>query len=122
MKISVLSICAGLAILSLAACGTDMAPTPEYKPPVSSPQPYAPVAKPVTPPPPVYKPVSNDLCGSETLQYLVGKMRTEIPVPLDPGKRRVVCSNCVITQDFRSERQTITFDSVTGLITSVKCG
>lgn len=73
-------------------------------------------------PPATLKPMADDQCGAQALQYLVGKPRTDIPVPLDPGARRVVCSTCVVTQDFRADRQTITFNSDTGLITSVKCG
>jgi hypothetical protein len=71
---------------------------------------------------PVYHPASNDQCGAAPLQYLVGRPRTEIPVPLQPSMRRVVCSTCVMTQDFRADRQTIIFDSDTGIIKSVACG
>jgi len=92
-------------------------PTPQvpvYHPPV--------ISKPVPPPPPAYKPMADDQCGASALQALVGKPRTEIPVPLDPGKRRVVCSSCIVTQEYRSDRQTIVFSSETGIIESVKCG
>ena len=65
---------------------------------------------------------ADDRCAAAGLQYLVGRPRTEIPVPLDPGKRRVVCSSCIITQDYRPDRQTITFDTDSGLIKSVACG
>ena len=90
------------------------APAPAYHPPV--------VSRPAPPPKPVYKPMVEDQCGAAALQYLVGKPRTEIPVPLDPGKRRVVCSSCIVTQEYRSDRQTIVFSSETGIIESVKCG
>lgn len=73
-------------------------------------------------PAPQLKPMADDQCGAQPLQYLVGKPRTDIPVPLDPSMRRVVCSTCVVTQEYRADRQTITFNSDTGLITSVKCG
>ncbi len=66
--------------------------------------------------------MENDQCGASGLQYLVGKPRTEIPVPLDPGARRVVCSTCVTTREFRADRQTIVFDTETGIIKSVTCG
>lgn len=114
-----------LFFLGLTACGsTPEAPvapaptrpapqTPVYRPPA--------VSKPA-PPPVAYKPVTNDQCGAVALQYLIGKPRTEIPVPLDPGKRRVVCSSCIVTQEYRSDRQTIVFSSETGIIESVKCG
>jgi len=68
------------------------------------------------------KPLGEDQCHVSGLQYLIGKPRTEIPVPLEPGTRRVVCSSCVTTDEFKADRQTISFDSETGLITSVHCG
>jgi len=73
-------------------------------------------AAPRTPPKPA------DSCGAAALQYLVGKPRTDIPVPVNPGMRRVVCSTCMITQDYVEGRQTITYDTQTGLVTSVRCG
>ncbi len=63
-----------------------------------------------------------DECGAQPLQYLIGKPHTQIPVPLNPNRRRVICSSCVMTQDFVPTRQTIIFDSVTGLVREVKCG
>ena len=82
-------------------------------PPIATPPPAAPTAA-VAPAP--------DTCGAQALQYLVGKPHTDIPVPLAPSSRRVICSSCVATQDFKPYRQTITYDSQTGLVTSVKCG
>ncbi len=118
----------GLAVMAglLAGCGSAPEDRPDPRLP-SSPQPYVPPPRPSQPPPrpvpaPAYRPVSNDTCGAASLQNLVGKPRTEIPVPLQPSQRRVVCSTCVTTQEFRADRQTIVFDSDTGLITSVKCG
>ena len=70
----------------------------------------------IVPPPP------KDACGAADLQSVVGKPRTEIPVPLDPSLRRVACSTCPVTQDYVPSRQTIIYDSDTGLVTSVKCG
>ncbi|MFI4977002.1 MAG: hypothetical protein ACHP84_20920, partial [Caulobacterales bacterium] len=63
-----------------------------------------------------------DSCGAAQLQSLVGKPRTEIPIPLEPSLRRVACTTCPITQDYSPSRQTILFDAETGLVTSVKCG
>ncbi len=106
---------AALTITGACAEPTREAPTaPAAAPP---PAPPPPVAAAPTPPP---KP--RDSCGAISLQYLVGKPRTDIPVPVNPAMRRVVCSTCVTTQDFVSARQTITFDSQTGLVTSVRCG
>jgi hypothetical protein len=95
--------------------------------PAKPPPPAAAAAPPAAPPPPVAEalprpPKPHDSCGAISLQYLVGKPRTDIPVPVNPAMRRVVCSTCMTTQDFISTRQTITFDSQTGLVTSVKCG
>ena len=83
------------------------------QPPVTAPQTPAPV--PSTPPPP------PDRCGAKDLQYLVGQPRTEIPIPIEPGLRRVICTTCPRSDDHRPERQTILFDQATSLVTSVTC-
>ena len=126
---------AGAALLLLAGCsstpetppqgGTTFHPQPEGEAPPPPPQEsYRPVAPSPSRSDPAQHPLASadDTCGATDLQYLIGKPRTEIPVPLDPGKRRVVCSSCIITQDFRPDRQTITFDTDTGIIKSVTCG
>lgn len=130
--IRVTTIAAGAAgfaagLLVLAGCATTSpvsspgASPPSLRP--SMPVPVRPAPMQETPAPaPQLKPMADDQCGAQPLQYLVGKPRTDIPVPLDPSMRRVVCSTCVVTQEYRADRQTITFNSDTGLITSVKCG
>src|SRR5579871_4334457 len=117
-----------LAALALAACGgpsPPLAPTPSPQPPAR------PAAPPREAPPSAAAPhaaatpgpsAGSDSCGAAALQYLVGKPRTDIPVPLTPSRRRVICSTCMATQEFVPYRQTITYDSNTGLVTSVKCG
>lgn len=96
---------------------------PAYQPPTQPmPQAAPPAPRPAPPPATAYHPMANDQCGAQTLQYLVGKPRTEIPVPLEPSTRRVVCSTCVATQEYRADRQTIVFDGDTGIIKSVTCG
>jgi len=103
------------ALLVVAAGCTEPA-----KPPPAPPPPAA-VAPP--PPPAVAPPVaSKDSCGADPLQYLVGHPHTDIPVPVNPSLRRVVCSSCVVTQDFNPARQTIVYDAQTGLVQSVRCG
>jgi hypothetical protein len=62
-----------------------------------------------------------DQCGAGALAYLVGKPKAEIPVAADPGRRRVVCTTCPMTRDFRPDRQTILYDEATKLVTSVAC-
>ncbi len=61
-------------------------------------------------------------CEAPSLTYLIGKPRTNIPVPVDPSKRRVSCTTCPVTEDYRPERTDILFDQTTGLVTAVKCG
>jgi len=108
-------LAAGLVVLA-AGCAEPAKPPPA--PP--------PVAEAPPPPPPVVAPPQDlgarDTCGADPLQYLIGKPRTDIPVPVNPGLRRVVCSSCTVTQDFEASRQTIVYDSQTGLVRSVKCG
>lgn len=71
---------------------------------------------------PSYSAAKPDRCGASDLAYLVGKPRTEIPVPTDPGRRQVVCTTCPRAQDLRTDRQTITYDQGTGKVTGVTCG
>lgn len=124
-----------VALVSVTACAGGhqderwpQVPAPSAPPVYVPPPPPQPVPVPVQPAPapqtqsPALRPMANDQCGAAALQYLVGRPRTEIPVPLQPSTRRVVCSTCVITQDYRADRQTIVFDSDTGLIKSVACG
>jgi hypothetical protein len=100
----------------LAACASPAPPPPAPAPPPP------PVAQAAPPPPPKPPPPAPDQCGAADLQYLVGKPKTEIPIPLRPGMRRVVCTTCPMTQDYAPGRQTVLFDAATGLVTSVKCG
>jgi hypothetical protein len=65
---------------------------------------------------------SRDTCGADPLQYLIGRPHTDIPVPVNPNLRRVVCSTCAVTEDHIAARQTIMYDAQTGLVRSVRCG
>ncbi len=112
-----LRIAALTALLLAASCAsprkTAVAPPPEA--PKPAPLAVAPAPLAIAPPP-------KDACDAGSLQYLVGRPRTDIPVPVDPSRRRVACTACPITQDFVSYRQTILYDAHTGLVTSVRCG
>ena len=63
-----------------------------------------------------------DLCKAGEMQYLVGKPRTEIPVPVDVVNRRVTCTACAITEEFSAYRLNIFYDRETGIIEQVRCG
>jgi len=65
---------------------------------------------------------SAGTCDAANLAWLVGRSRNEIPVPVDPARRRVACTRCPVTDDYRPDRTDIRYDAVTGLVTSVKCG
>ncbi len=106
-------------VLLLSACASDEErPAPVATPP-SRPSPA------VTPPPistpPAMPTPPPDQCGAYTMPDLVGKPRTSIPVPVDPSKRRVVCTTCPMTMDFSPERLTIYYDAETGLVTKLQC-
>lgn len=62
-----------------------------------------------------------DQCGASELAYLIGKPRSEIPVPVDPSRRRVYCTTCMVTQDYDPTRLNIVIDSQSGLVKDVKC-
>lgn len=63
-----------------------------------------------------------DLCRAGELQWLVGKPRTDIPVPVDIVNRRVACTTCPVTMDYISSRLNILYDRTSGVIEEVKCG
>lgn len=101
-----------LGLMALFACATpEPAPAPAPPPP---PKVEAPAPMPAEEP--------KDTCGAKPLQSLVGRPRSEIPVPVDPSKRRVTCSTCAVTMDYREDRLNIVFDVDTGIIKEVKCG
>jgi hypothetical protein len=100
-------------LLILAACASP-APTPVATTPPSLAEAVPPGATPAPRP-------TNDQCGAADLQYLVGRPETEIPVAVDPTHRRVVCTTCPMTRDYRLDRQTILFNEKTHLVTSVAC-
>ena len=104
-------------LLSLAACAASDSDGQAPLPPGYVPPARAAPSPPVSPIPAA----PADRCGAAELGWLVGRPRTEIPVPVDPSRRRVACTTCPITEDFRPDRLTILFDADTGLVTSVRC-
>ena len=106
--------------LALAACANDRKPAPA----VAAAATYGPAAS-VAPPvaaPPAPPRAAADQCGLDELRGVVGRSRLEIPIPLEPGRRRVLCDSCPRSEDFVARRQTVLFDARTGLVTSVACG
>ena len=109
-------------VLVLALAGACSSPPKSAPPPKVSAPPPAPVPPVAQTPIPKAPAAPPDQCGAYELADLVGKLKTEIPVPIDPGRRRVYCSTCMVTQDYDPTRLDIVFDVQTGLITQVKCG
>lgn len=64
----------------------------------------------------------GDLCKAGELQWLVGKNKREIPVPVDVVNRRVVCTTCAVTMDYSPYRQNIFFNAQTEIVEQVRCG
>ena len=102
-----------LLLLGLAACADSGPPPRESAPPPRTSLVSAPPPRPAAP---------VDSCGARGLQYLVGRPRTEIPVPLHPSMRRVVCLTCPISDEIAPMRQTILYDPDSGLVREVRCG
>jgi len=96
--------------LALAACATEPVEAPP--PPIATPSP--------APRPPSVR--LSDTCGASALQGLVGRPRSEIPVPVRPELQRVACATCPITMDFNQNRLNFFFDTETGVIREVRCG
>ncbi len=113
-------ILAGLVVsgLALAGAGCSSAPASEAS------APRAVERSQLTPPVGTRMPVSTttDLCGAGEMQHLVGKPKTEIPVPVQVVNRRVTCTACPITEDYSAYRLNIFFDQATGIIEQVRCG
>jgi hypothetical protein len=63
-----------------------------------------------------------DACGAADLQALVGRPRSEIPIPVDPARQRVVCTTCPATMDYSPQRLNFFFDAGTGIIKEIRCG
>ena len=100
-----------LGLLVLTGCGGTAVEAPPAPP---SPAPTPPPAAPAPPPP--------DTCGARDAQRYVGRPRTEIPVPVNPGRQRVACTTCPVTLDFNPQRLNFFYDADTGVIKEVKCG
>lgn len=100
-------------IFGLSACAAAPAASPASPPPASI------ADAPTLPLPP---PPSPDACGARDLQWLVGQPKSRIPVPTEPSRRRVACTTCPVTMDYRPDRLNIFFDAETGIVKEVKCG
>ena len=112
--------------MSLVACAPSYPTRPAEG--ASGPTPEAPRLTPTPTPSPPRSPIprpetsERDQCGAADLQRLVGRPRTEIPVPVDPRRQRVTCTTCPITQDFNPARLNFLFDADSGKIRQVRCG
>jgi hypothetical protein len=128
---------AGLALLAAGCAPTYpvVAQNPmieAHAPPASvapAPQPQSQGETPVPPPrSPLPQSTSQsgaqrrDQCGAAELQTLVGRPRTEIPVPLDPRRQRVACTSCPAADDTDPARLNFLFDAQTGRIRQIRCG
>jgi hypothetical protein len=104
-----------IAVTLLAGCSTPAseAPTPraiersQLNQPIGTRNPQTPTA---------------DLCKAGELQWLVGKPKTDIPVPVDVINRRVTCTTCPVTEDYSPYRLNILFNPQSNVIEQVRCG
>jgi|GEM_PF-593251 len=121
----------GLAVataIGLSACSgprysisrpVTQGPAPPSSPPALSPAPSrAPPRQAELRP----KLAQKDACGAAGFQGLVGRPKTEIPIPLDPSRQRVACTNCPGADDVDPARLNFLFDANSGLIREVRCG
>ena len=65
---------------------------------------------------------TTDTCKAGELQWLVGRSKTEIPVPVDVVNRRVTCTTCPVTEDYAPSRLNILFNDQNGVVELVRCG
>lgn len=105
------------AMLAVAACGT---PDEPASTPVGVRVAYAPA--PVVQTAAAAPATSADPCQAGDLQWLVGKPKTEIPVPVEVVNRRVACTTCPVTEDYSPVRLNIFFNADTDIVEQVRCG
>jgi hypothetical protein len=105
-----------VALAALSACSTSTpaadAPAPRA---IEEAQMNQPVGAPAVSP-------TTDLCRAGDLQWLVGKPKSQIPVPVDVVSRRVTCTTCPVTEDFSPHRLNILFNEQTSVVEQVRCG
>ena len=109
----------GAGLMALSACAS---PPPLARPaqPGGAPR-ISPTERPYLSEPGV-RSADADMCKAAELQWLVGKPRTEIPVPVDVVNRRVACTTCPITEDYSPYRLNIFYNQQTGIVERVSCG
>jgi hypothetical protein len=101
---------AAALVLVLSACASEppsRPPPPRSEPPSESPTPL---------------PQARDQCGAAEWRHLIGRPRSEVPVPVMPALQRVACTTCPVTLDFNPRRLNFFYEAETGLIKEVKCG
>ena len=107
----------GLSLLALAGCSSPYATSATVPAPVAVE--IARQSQPVG----THMPQNNaDMCKAGELQWLVGRPRSEIPVPVDVVNRRVACTTCPVTEDYSPYRLNIFYDARTGVGERVSCG
>jgi hypothetical protein len=121
------------AVLLTAACaptypvvGQNAPVEPRAEPAAPAPQPQIQTPPPAAPPPrspiPQASAPRRDQCGAAEVQNLVGRPRTEVPVPLDPRRQRVACTTCPPADDVDPTRLNFLFDPQSGRIRQIRCG
>jgi len=103
-----------IALGALAACSTPASDAPAPRA-VEEAQMSQPVGAPAVDP-------TTDLCKAGDLQWLVGKPKTDIPVPVEVVNRRVTCTTCPVTEDYSPHRLNIFFNEQTEIVEQVRCG
>lgn len=114
-----------MAALALGACVSHepIQPPPPVPGHATQAPPSAPSGFEMVPPQAPPEPVDpKDMCGSAKLRYLIGRPKSEIPVPVNPSLRRVACTTCPVTMDYSPMRLNILFDEASGVVKEVKCG
>ena len=111
-----------IAAVLLLAVGCSSQPRLPIALPATDGRPPTRPADPPPRPPPTFAPPPSDTCGAKSLQGLIGKPRTEIPIPVRPERQRVLCTTCPMTMDHNPARLNFLFDAKTGLITEIRCG
>lgn len=112
---------AAAGLVALSACASPPPARPANHPAAPVRTPVSATERPYLSEPGV-RAVDADMCKAGELQWLVGKPRSQIPVPVDVVNRRVACTTCPVTEDYSPYRLNIFYNQQTGLVEQVRCG
>lgn len=121
-KGGLIALAGALAVSACASQPPSRAPSYPHYPTTTPVAPVSATERPYLAEPGVRNATGEAMCKADEFQWLIGKPRSEIPVPVDVVNRRVACTTCPVAEDYSPYRLNIFYNQRTGLIEQVRCG